>query len=361
VLIGESSTPQQTTYSYDFENRLNQLNYINIPYITGTQADNFTYNGEGLRTQAVRNTTTDNYLYDGSNVLVRRDGSGNTTKSYTRGLDFGGGIGSLINQNYTNSGTAVTQYYDYNDLGSVADTTTSSGAAASSYSYDAFGNLLTPQGSGDSNRYLFSTKEFDSRSGLEYFGARYYDPEIGRWLTPDPLGFVNGLNVYAYVNNNPVNLVDPFGLDETVLTGLPNGTQGTFTISGGGIGATSSFTFQTPFPQPTTLTPQSKISTTQPPIVTPMSAPSSDCGGKENAQDCDRSNNGDVFSASGDNNPNNLTPPFGPPSSWIPTVGTPWFPDNYDQNWINNAPKGGSFWDFIWWGVGQFFRVFHPH
>jgi len=212
VLTGEETTPQQTSYSYDFENRLNQLNYVNIPNITGTQADNFIYNGEGLRTQAVRNATTENYLYDGSNVLVRRNASGITTKSYTRGLDIGGGIGSLISENYTANNTAVTQFYDYNDLGSVADLTTATGTVASDYSYDSFGNLLTPQASGDTNRYLFSTKEFESRSGLEYFGARYYDPEVGRWLTSDPLGFVDGFNTYAYLGNNPVNEVDPFGL-----------------------------------------------------------------------------------------------------------------------------------------------------
>jgi RHS repeat-associated protein len=211
VLTGQESSPQQTKYSYDFENRLNQLQYVNIPNITGTQTDNFTYNAEGLRTQAVRNTTTDNYLYDGSNVLVRRDGSGNTTKSYTRGLDFGGGIGSIIALSITGS-NPIAQYYDYNDLGSVADLTTSTGESASDYSYDAFGNLLTPQASGDTNRYLFSTKEFETRSGLSYFGGRYYDPEVGRWATPDPLGFVDGVNPYLYVNDNPVNLVDPYGL-----------------------------------------------------------------------------------------------------------------------------------------------------
>jgi len=212
VLTGQTGTPQQTTYSYDFENRLNQLQYVNIPGITGNQTDVLTYNGEGLRTQAVLNSVAANYSYDGMNILVERDNNGNTTKSYTRGLDFGGGIGSLINQNYTNNGTAVTQYYDYNDLGSLANTTTTTGTSANSYSYDAFGNLLTPQASGDTNRYLFSTKELDSRSGLQYFGARYYDPEIGRWLTQDPIGFVDGPNMYAYLEDNPINWVDPLGL-----------------------------------------------------------------------------------------------------------------------------------------------------
>jgi RHS repeat-associated protein len=219
VLTGQVSTQQQTSYVYDFENRLKQLQYVNIPGITGTQKDNFTYSGVGQRTQAVMNNVTTGYLYDGFNVLVERNGTGITTKSYTRGLDFGGGIGSLIAQNTTGT-TATVRYYYYNDLGSPANLTTSTGTIASSYSYDAFGNLLTTPAASDTNRYLFSTKELDSRSGLYYFGERYYDPEVGRWLTPDPLGFVDGLNLYTYVNNNPVNMVDPYGLDEVSL-GLP--------------------------------------------------------------------------------------------------------------------------------------------
>jgi RHS repeat-associated protein len=210
ILTGQEGTPQQTTYSYDFENRMISLGYTNIPNITGTQTDSLTYNGEGLRTQAVLNSITANYLYDGSNILVERDGSNNTTKSYTRGLDLGGGIGSLIAQNTTTAPTTA-QYYDYNDLGSTADLTTTSGTVTSSYSYDAFGNLLAPQVSGDTNRYLFSSKESDSRSGLEYFGSRYYDSEVGRWLTPDPLGFVDGPNTYLYCLDNPINSVDPYG------------------------------------------------------------------------------------------------------------------------------------------------------
>jgi RHS repeat-associated protein len=61
------------------------------------------------------------------------------------------------------------------------------------------------------NAYAFSTKQKDT-SGLVYYGARYYNPQIGRWTQRDPMGFVDGPNVYAFVGNNPVNFVDPYGL-----------------------------------------------------------------------------------------------------------------------------------------------------
>jgi len=57
----------------------------------------------------------------------------------------------------------------------------------------------------------YSTKEWDEKSGLYYFGARYYSPEIGRWTQRDPMGTADGLNLYAYVRNNPASYYDPWG------------------------------------------------------------------------------------------------------------------------------------------------------
>ena len=211
LLTGQEGTPQQTTYAYDYENRLTSLSYLNVPNVPNNSVNNLYYNGDGLRMESVMNASAVNYLYDGANILAERDGSGNTTKSYTRGVGFPGGINGIISQNYTSGSTAVTQYYHYDDLGSVVGLTDSSGSPSISYDYDAYGNLSAPQAVGDTNRYLFSTKELDSRSGLLYFGARFYDPEIGRWLTQDPLGMVDGTNMFEYALNSPNNFIDTDG------------------------------------------------------------------------------------------------------------------------------------------------------
>jgi RHS repeat-associated protein len=74
----------------------------------------------------------------------------------------------------------------------------------------------------------FTGKERDSKSGLDYFGARYYSSNMGRFMSPDPLGghleFPQSLNKYAYVVNNPLSLTDPTGMDFSLGCGKDNGT-----------------------------------------------------------------------------------------------------------------------------------------
>jgi len=64
------------------------------------------------------------------------------------------------------------------------------------------------------NRYRFSSKEIDPVSGLYSFGYRFYAAEFQRWLNRDPIEENGGINLFGYVGNNPINLIDPFGLAE---------------------------------------------------------------------------------------------------------------------------------------------------
>lgn len=63
------------------------------------------------------------------------------------------------------------------------------------------------------NPWRYRGKRVDKETGLIYFGYRYYDPEIGRWVSPDPLGTIDGPNLYAFVHNNPLKYVDDFGFN----------------------------------------------------------------------------------------------------------------------------------------------------
>ena len=202
-----------TYYSYDYESRLTNLEYTGDPDEDDIPSASFEYDGNGIRTKAVEGDTIARYYYDGLNVLFEKDAAGLTQKSYTRALGFPGGIGGLISMKrfeMEDDGLEEkTHYYHYDALGSVVNLSDHKGSLTTGYEYDAFGNGKNNK---KWNTYRFSSKEFESHAGLYYFGARYYDPEIGRWLTPDPLGFIDGPNKYLYVVNNPLNLADPYGL-----------------------------------------------------------------------------------------------------------------------------------------------------
>src|SRR5690606_12770128 len=107
----------------------------------------------------------------------------------------------------------TTTFYHTDGLGSVVAATDQSGAVLWRKDYAPYGEQIdsTP----DSESIAYTGKQHDDVTGLTYFGARYYDPEIGRFLSVDPVGFVESnpmsFNRYAYVNNNPYKYVDPDG------------------------------------------------------------------------------------------------------------------------------------------------------
>jgi RHS repeat-associated protein len=85
----------------------------------------------------------------------------------------------------------------------------------SAYRFDGFGNVSAFAGA-DLTRFKFAGGhgyESDGHAGLQQLGARLYDPTVGRFISPDPIGFAGGLNLYGYCFGNPAGLVDPSGLD----------------------------------------------------------------------------------------------------------------------------------------------------
>ncbi len=105
-----------------------------------------------------------------------------------------------------------TRYYYHADaLGSVVALSDTSGSLAETYAYSPFGKPDNTSTLG--NPYLFTGRRIDAESGLYYYRARHYDPEDGRFVQPDPIGFEGGINLYAYASNNPINFIDPLGLE----------------------------------------------------------------------------------------------------------------------------------------------------
>ena len=119
---------------------------------------------------------------------------------------------------YDEYGGSETYYYIKDASNTVYALVNGNGEIVEYYYYDAFGNfkmrdenynLITESVYG--NRFLFQGREYDYDTALYYFRARWYEPETGRWLSPDPIGISGGLNLYAFCGNDPVNFVDPEG------------------------------------------------------------------------------------------------------------------------------------------------------
>ena len=107
--------------------------------------------------------------------------------------------------------SGTTSYYEADGLGSITSLSNAAGALAQTYTFDSFGNQTASSGS-LTNPFQYTGRELDGETNLYYMRARYFDPQTGRFLSEDPLGFSVGVNFYGYVLNNPVNLIDPVGL-----------------------------------------------------------------------------------------------------------------------------------------------------
>ena len=101
----------------------------------------------------------------------------------------------------------------YDNNGNITDYVSETGEVVASYAYDAFGRTIAQSGAmADVFPFRFSTKYYDAESGLYYYGYRYYSPELGRWLTRDPIEEDGGDNLYAFCENNGVDAFDALGL-----------------------------------------------------------------------------------------------------------------------------------------------------
>jgi len=197
------------TYSYDSENRL-----VHATSLRGSEATEaiYAYDPFGRRvSSSLRGTEGSeaiSFLYDGDQIIAEYDGSGNVTAKYV----YGAGIDEMICKDVIASpaqqGEAI-YFYHYDGLGSVTNLTDTTGTAIESYTYDVFGKPNSASSVG--NTRMFTGRDYDSETGLYYYRARYYDPKIGRFLQLDPFDYMDGANVYRYVRNNPVNLIDPWG------------------------------------------------------------------------------------------------------------------------------------------------------
>lgn len=191
-------------FSYDALNRLISVdqNKLKITYSYDAFGRRIT---KSLHTE--NQTKTLRFLYDGENEIGSVDENGNIIEFRALGIGKGGEIGAAVAVEL--HGKIYAPIHD--SRGSTRCLIDiSNGSISGTSSFSAFGE---EKATGDIiNPWRYSGKRIDDETGLVFFGKRYYDPNIGRWITKDPLGAPEGPNRYAYVLNNPMSHVDQHGL-----------------------------------------------------------------------------------------------------------------------------------------------------
>ena len=203
------------TYNNYTYNAFGQRIGINYVYTAGTSSSSAVVMG-------MLTSYSHTFRYDQSGRLICEsktsqyygEGSGTEKKVYL--YDESGIIGMV----YTSeSGTTTTYYFQRNLLGDVIGIYNTSGTKVGGYAYDAWGNCtitLNTNGIATKNPIRYRGYYYDEVSGLYYLNARYYSPTWRRFISPDDTSYLdpempNGLNLYAYCNNDPLNYIDPTG------------------------------------------------------------------------------------------------------------------------------------------------------
>jgi RHS repeat-associated protein len=166
-------------------------------------------------------------IYDDMLVIEDRDESNMRVTDYTRGKDLmggrqsGGGIGGLLARtDYSStkfqSSPSDSYYYHCDGNGNITGLVDAHEKLVGAYSYDPFGRAVAIKGFlGKANASRYSSKHEHPSSGLYWYGFRYYDSQLQRWLSRDPADRGEGANAYGYVANLVMSRIDPFGLSPT--------------------------------------------------------------------------------------------------------------------------------------------------
>ncbi len=192
-LTSETNKNDTTKYTYDCFNRTTGVQKADNSYLK-----NF-YNTEGLRDKVDENGVVSKFVFDGDSVVTELDGEDKLKAASVRGIE-------LISQRDSEDNI---YYYLNNYHGDVVGLTNTLGDIVNDYSYDAFGNTIETSEQVH-NRFRYSGEQFDLVTNQYYLRARFYNPVIGRFTQEDEYRG-DGLNLYAYVGNNPINYVDPSG------------------------------------------------------------------------------------------------------------------------------------------------------
>ncbi|MBT7698039.1 MAG: sugar-binding protein [Desulfobacterales bacterium] len=225
--------------SYDEEDRLlntddTSYTYNEDGYLTtkvkGTETTSYSYSSRGeLQEVTLPDNTVIGYVHDPLGRRIAKKVNGTITEKYlwygatTLLAIYDGSDNLMMRFEYTDSRTPISMvkggilyYCIYDQVGTLKAVIDSAGIVIKTIEYDTFGYILNDSDETFEIPFGFAGGLYDQDTRLVRFGARDYDPEIGRWTAKDPIGFAGGdSDLYGYVLNDPVNLIDPLGLKLT--------------------------------------------------------------------------------------------------------------------------------------------------
>lgn len=203
-------------YQFDEENRLRQG-------VGNGQTVTYAYDPLNRRRSKTVNGTVTYFMYDGQNELAEMSATGVRQRFYLNGTDADSRAAM-----YDDAGGAGWLFYHRNHQGSVLFTSqyttvpATDGTIHDQYAYGAYGEAASTA-SVTGNPIRYTGRYFDAETGLYYYRARYYSPQLGRFLQTDPIGSKDDANLYTYVGNDPLDKTDSTGeaedqIEEIVVT-----------------------------------------------------------------------------------------------------------------------------------------------
>jgi RHS repeat-associated protein len=203
---GQLSTKNVHSFTFDYAHRLKT--------VSGSNNYQYSYDGSGKRLKAIRDSVETRYIYDAAGNLLAEANSSNVIMKY---YIHGAGLMAMV----TPSDDVFIYHYDA--VGNTIAMTDETENIINSYAYTPFGILANENESViQPFKFVGQHGVMTEPNGFYYMRARYYDTEVGRFISEDPIGFDGGnVNLYAYVGNNPMLLIDPWGMcaEENAFSG----------------------------------------------------------------------------------------------------------------------------------------------
>ncbi|ATG92605.1 RHS repeat-associated core domain-containing protein [Methylomonas koyamae] len=191
---GQLKTQGTTNYTYDYAHRL--ISQGNQSYV---------YDGIGNRIKATRNGQVTKYIYDAAGNLLAEANNSNVISKY---YIYGKGLTAMVD-----AATGQLYVYHFDGTGHTVAISNASQQTQNTYAYDPYGKLMAKtEAIAQPFQYAGQVGILAEGNNLYYMRARYYDANLGRFISEDPIGHNGGLNLYAYVGGNPIMAVDPDGL-----------------------------------------------------------------------------------------------------------------------------------------------------